>query len=272
MCESIQITGQYATVNGIKLYYQRLGTPNGDTPPLILLHGGIGAIEMFGEVLSALAAEREVIGVDLQSHGRTPAHDRPMRYETMADDIAHLIEHLGLAHADVMGYSLGGGVALQTAIRHPNLVRKLVVVSTPYARQGWYPEVQTGQAQMGAAMAEQMKPTPMYELYAKIAPHVEDWPRLLDDVGDMLRMEYDWAEDVAAMTVPTLIVIGDADSVSPAHAAQFFALLGGGQRDAGWDGANRPASRLAILPGETHYTIFVSPAMLGVVTPFLDAP
>jgi pimeloyl-ACP methyl ester carboxylesterase len=132
--------GNYAEVNGLEMYYEIHGTGE----PLILLHGGVGAIEMFGEVLPLLAEGRQVIAADLQAHGRTADIDRPLSFESMADDIAALIEHLGFEKADVMGYSLGGGVALQTAIRHPEVVRKLVVVSTPFERDGWYPEILAG--------------------------------------------------------------------------------------------------------------------------------
>jgi pimeloyl-ACP methyl ester carboxylesterase len=126
-------TGKYAAVNGLDLYYEI----HGEGEPMILLHGGVGAIEMFGEVLPLLAEGRRVIAVDLQAHGRTADIDRPMTFEAMADDVAALIEHLGLGEADVMGYSLGGGVALRTAIQHAEAVRKLVLVSTPFRRDGW---------------------------------------------------------------------------------------------------------------------------------------
>ncbi len=259
--------GAYAPVNGLDLYCEVHGTGR----PLILLHGGVGAIEMFGEVLTLLAQDRQVIAVDLQAHGRTADVDRPLAFELMADDICALIRHLGFARADVMGYSLGGGVALQTAIRHPEVVRKLVVVSTPFRRAGWYPEVLAGMGQMGPATAEQMKQMPMYRVYAGVAPRPEDWPVLLTKLGDLLRQDYDWAREVSAISAPTLIVVGDADSVSPAHAVEFFELLGGGKGDAGWDGSNRPASRLAVLAGATHYTIFSSPDLAAVVRPFLEA-
>ena len=260
--------GNYAPVNGLEMYYE----VHGEGEPLILLHGGVGAIEMFGEVLPLLAEGRQVIGVDLQAHGRTADIDRPMTYEAMADDVAALIEHLGVGEADVMGYSLGGGVALQTAIRHPEAVRKAVLVSTPFKRDGWYPEVLAGMEQMGPEAAEPMKETPMYLLYAGVAPRPEDWPVLLSKLGELLRQDYDWSEDVAALEMPVMIVVGDADSIPPAHAAEFFGLLGGGERDAGWDGSGRPESRLAILPGTTHYDIFYSPALASAVAPFLDAP
>ena len=265
---SEQARGDYAEVNGLELYYE----VHGDGEPLILLHGGVGAIEMFGEVLPMLAEGRKVIGVDLQAHGRTADIDRPLSYEQMAEDVAALIGHLGFERADVMGYSLGGGVALQTAIRHPDAVRKLVAVSTAFKRDGWYPEVLAGMEQMGPAAAEPMKQTPMYQLYADVAPRPEDWPVLLTKLGELLSRDYDWSEQVAAMQVPTMIVVGDADSIRTAHAVEFFGLLGGGKRDAGWDGSGMPDARLAILPGTTHYDIFYSPALASAVTPFLDAP
>jgi pimeloyl-ACP methyl ester carboxylesterase len=262
-------SGNYAQVNGLNLYHEIHG--QGD--PLILLHGGIGAIEMFGEVLPLLAAGRQVIGVDLQAHGRTADIDRPLSFEAMADDVAGLIRHLGFEKSDVMGYSLGGGAALQAAIRHPEAVRRLVVVSTPYKRSGWHAEVEANMTHMDmAAAAEPMKQSPMYALYAQIAPRVEDWPVLLDKVSALLRRDYDWSDTVSSIQVPTLIVIGDADSIRPAHTVEFFGLLGGGLKDAGWDGAGMSKSRLAILPGTTHYNIVSSPALAAVVGAFLDAP
>jgi pimeloyl-ACP methyl ester carboxylesterase len=260
--------GCYASVNGLEMYFEIHGTGR----PLILLHGGVHAIEMFGEVLPLLAEGRQVIAVDLQGHGRTADIDRPLSYESMADDTAALIEHLEIDQADVMGYSLGGGVALQTAIRHPEVVRKLVVVSTPFERGGWYPEILAGMEQLGPEAAEPMKQTPMYQHYASVAPKPEDWPVLLTKLGRLLGKDYDWSQGVAAMEAPTLIVVGDADSVRTAHAVRFFELLGGGKADAGWDGSGMSNARLAILPATTHYNIFFSPALASTVTPFLDSP
>ncbi|MFN8531331.1 MAG: alpha/beta hydrolase [Anaerolineae bacterium] len=259
--------GHYAQVNGIQLYYQ----VHGSGQPLILLHGGIGAIEMFGPVLPMLAAGRQVIAVDLQAHGRTADISRPLSLEAMADDIGALIQHLGLGKADVMGYSMGGGAAVQTAIRYPDRVRKLIAVSFPYKRSGWYPEITAGMEGMGPAAAEPMKQTPMYALYSQIAPRVEDWPVLLTKMGDMLRKDYDWSNEVSQIQVPTLLVVGDADSVRTSHAVEFFERLGGGQRDGGWDNSGRSKAQLAILPGITHYTIFSSMALAQTVIPFLDA-
>ena len=260
--------GGHAEVNGVGLYYEVHGTGR----PLVLLHGGLGAIEMFGEVLPMLAEDRRVVAVDLQAHGRTADVDRPIAFESMADDIGALIEHLGIEEADVMGYSLGGGVALQTAIRHPGRVRKLVVVSTPFRRDGWYPEVLAAMAQMGPMAAEPMKATPMYELYAGVAPRPEDWPVLLNKLGRLLGKDYDWSGEVERLGVPAMIVVGDADSVRTSHAVAFFEKLGGGKRDAGWDGSGMTASRLAVLPATTHHDIFRSPALVSAVTPFLEAP
>ena len=258
----------YASVNCLNLYYEIHGAGE----PLILLHGGVGAIEMFGEVLPSLAQNRQVVSVDLQAHGRTADIDRPLSFELMAEDIAALTKHLGVEDADVMGYSLGGGVALRIAIQHPEVVRKLVLVSTPFKRDGWYPEILAGMGQMGPQVAEQMKQTPMYQLYASIAPKPEDWPVLLTKLGELLRQDYDWSNEVAAIKAPTLIVVGDADSVRTAHAVAFFELLGGGKVDAGWDGSGISNARLAILPSMTHYNIFSSPTLAAVVASFLDAP
>src|SRR5437870_3075299 len=265
---AVKGTGQYAEVNGIQLYYETHGTGR----PLILLHGGLGSIEMFGSNLPALAKSRQVIAVDLQGHGRTADIDRPLSTELMAGDIAALIKHLKLERPDLMGYSLGGGVALLVAIRHPELVGKLVVVSTPFRRSAFYPEILGQQGQVGAAAAEAMKQTPMYQLYASIAPRPEDWPRLLGKIGEAMKQDFDFSREIAGLGATTLIVAADADIFPPAHAVEMFALLGGGQRDGGWDGSGRPKSRLAILPGLTHYTIFSAPALAATVIPFLDEP
>jgi len=260
--------GDYAEVNGLNMYYEVHGAGR----PLLLLHGAYMTIDAMGEVLARLAESRQVVAVELQAHGRTADIDRPLGYEAMADDVAALIEHLGFERADVMGYSLGGGAALQTAIRHPGAVRKLVVVSTPFKRDGWYPEVLAGMGQMGPEAAEPMKATPMYALYSSVAPRPEDWPVLLTKLGALLRKDYDWSGDVAAVGTPTLIVVGDADSVRTSHAVEFFELLGGGKADAGWDGSGMSNARLAILPATTHHDIFSSPTLASAVAPFLDAP
>jgi len=257
----------YADVNGLHLYYEEHGAGE---QPLIVLHGGFGATETLGPALPKLAAGRRVVAVDLQGHGRTADIDRPIRPELMADDIAALIGHLGVERADVLGYSFGAGVAVRTAIQHPDLVRRLVVVSVPYRHSGWLPDVLAAQARMGPESAEPMKQTPMYDLYARLAPRVEDWQTLHIKMGDFIQHEYDWSEEIAALPMPVLLVAADADSFSPVHAAEFYALLGGGQRDAGWNGSDRTASRLAIIPGASHYNVFDRPETADAAIAFLD--
>lgn len=260
--------GKYADVNGINLYYEIHGTGH----PLILLHGGLGATSMFGPTLPALAKGRQVIAVDLQGHGRTADIDRPISAELMAGDIAALIKHLRLDRPDVMGYSLGGGVAFFTALRYPELVGKLVIVSTNIRRSAFYPEMLAQQAQVGPEAAEMMKQTPMYQLYASIAPKPEDWGRLLGKIGEAMKGDFDYSNEVPRIKATTMIVAGDADIFPPSHAVEFFGLLGGGKRDGGWDGSGRPNARLAILPGVTHYTMAIAPALAPTVIAFLDEP
>jgi pimeloyl-ACP methyl ester carboxylesterase len=254
----------YADTNGLSLYYEEHGTGE----PLVLLHGGFGSVEMFAGVLPALAAQRHVIAVDLQGHGRTADVDRPFRVETMADDVAGLIEQLGGA-ADVMGYSLGGHVALRLAIQHPERVRNLVVVSIACRRDGNHPEVIAAFEQMSPAFAAPMKQSPMYELYARIAPRPEDFDTLVAKTAEMLKVEFDWSAEVARIGARTLLVFADADSVKPAHISEFYGLLGGGLRDAGWDGSAKPINQLAVLPGATHYDLLTQPLLAPVVNGFL---
>lgn len=254
--------GRHASVNGLNIYYEVHGTGE----PLILLHGGVGGMEMFGPNVPALAKTRRVIAVDLQGHGRTADIDRPLRFELMADDIAALVTHLRIKKADVMGYSVGGGVALQLAVRHSEVVRKVVLVSTPFKRDAFYPEVLKAFDQMGPENAKFMKQSPLSQLYPGV-----DWGKLFAKLGDLQRRDYDWSRHVPAIQAPVLIVFADADAVRPAHIVEFFELLGGGKRDAGLDGSARPVNQLAIVPGLTHYNIVSSPALANVVTPFLDA-
>lgn len=258
----------YAPIDGLNMYYEI----HGHGQPLVLIHGGLASSGMFDAILPELSKDREVIAVDLQGHGRTADIDRALSYEAMADDIAGLIRYLKIPSADIMGYSLGGEVALRTAIQHPEVVRDLVIVSATYRRDGWYPEIIAAESQMNAQTAEQMKQTPIYHSYAQIAPHPGDWQVLCTKSGELFRHDYEWSADVAKIKVPVLLVFGDADAVRTANAVQFFELLGGGQRDGGWDGSGMSHSRLAILPGTTHYTIFSSSRLASVVTQFLNGP
>jgi len=258
----------YADVNGVRMYYEEHGSGR----PVILLHGGLAAGDMYAPILPVLAKDRRVITVDLQAHGHTPDVDRPLRYETLGDDVAGLIGHLGLARADVMGYSFGAATALRAAIQHPDLVRRLVIVSIPCRRDGWYPESLAGMDQMGSGLSEILKQSPVYEMYSRAAPRVQDWPVLLDKTGELLRRDYDWSAEIAKITAPVMLVYADADAVRPAHIVEFYALLGGGLHDANWDGSARPVARLAILPGRTHYDIFAAADLPTAVIPFLEAP
>ncbi|HRW07471.1 MAG TPA: alpha/beta fold hydrolase [Caldilineaceae bacterium] len=267
--EQVSNQGAYAEVNGIRLYYAYYGKPASQEVPLVILHGGLSRIEMMHELIEALESERTIIGVDLQAHGRTADIDRPIRYPSCADDIGGLIQHLGLEQVDLLGYSFGGGVALRTAIQYPELVRKLVLISTPTRQSGWLPDVLEGMSGISSAIAESMRNTPMYEHYVDVAPRPEDFPQLLDKMGDLMRQENDSTADIAGLSMPVMLVYGDADSIAPSHAAEFFGLLGGGQRDAGWDGSGMTKHRLVILPGTTHYNVHESPLAPLVVKPFL---
>jgi pimeloyl-ACP methyl ester carboxylesterase len=264
--------GNYAEVNGIGLYYEYYGKPLSEDPPLIMLHGGLSRIEMMHELIDALEREYTIIGVDLQAHGRTADIDRPIRYPFCADDIGAFIRHLGLEQVDLLGYSFGGGVALRTAIQYPELVRRLVLISTPTRQSGWLPDVREGMKGISAAMAESMHETPMYQHYVDVAPRPEDFPQLLDKMGDLMRQENDSTADIAGLSMPVLLIYGDADSIAPSHAAEFFGLLGGGQQDAGWDGAGMTKHRLAILPATTHYNVHESPLVPMMIAPFLALP
>jgi len=254
-------------VNGVNYHYQ----VHGKGAPLLLLHGGLGQIEMFGPVLAELARHRQVIGVDLQGHGRTALGDRPIRYVDMGDDMAAILQRLGYGPVDVMGYSMGGAVALRLAVQHPQSVRRLVIASATHARDGWYPEILPQQAAVGAAMAEAMKGTPVYKSYATVAPRPQDFPRLLDRMGELMREPYDWADDVRTLKMPVMLIYGDGDMVRPEHVVKFYQLLGGGLKDAGWGRENLAGNRLAILPNFTHYDLFQAPQLAVTALPFLEA-
>jgi pimeloyl-ACP methyl ester carboxylesterase len=260
--------GQYAEVNGINLYYETYGSGS----PLVLLHGGLGSGEMFGPILGALAEHHTIILPDLQGHGRTADIERPLDVRLMAGDVAALIDHLGLAKPDVAGYSLGGGVALQVAFQYPEKIGRLVSASAHIRRDAIYPEMLQQQEQVGAAAAEFMKQTPMYELYQRVAPRPGDFPRLLDKIGAAMKVDFDFTEQVRSLRVPTLVLAGDSDMAPPSHYVEVFRLLDGGVRDGGWAGEGRPAGghALAILPATTHYDVFMSPLFVTATLAFLD--
>ena len=256
----------YAPVNGVEVYYAIYGQGE----PLVLLHGGLMNMEMFGPVLAKLAETRQVIGVDLQAHGRTLPFDRPMTFEALATDIAELIKWLGFDKADIMGYSFGGITALRTAIDHPEVVDRLIVVSAPFAYSGWHDYNAQGMRQMGAHLAEGMKGTPMYEAYVAVAPNPENFPRLLEQMGGMIGKDYDWSAEIPGIAAPTLVVVGDYDAVRISHATAFFELLGGGKADGGWDGSGMTPNRFAVIPSVTHYAIGTDLRLAEAAADFLD--
>ena len=257
----------YAPVNGTDVYWESRGT--GGTP-LIVVHGGYGLTTMFGDVLDLLARQRRVVAIELRGHGHTRDVPGPFTWEGFGDDVAGVAAHLGFAEVDLLGWSLGGGAVLRCAIQHPALVRKLVLVSAPCRRDAWFPEVLAAFDQMSSAtLFDQLRRSPVYEAWAAVAPDPGSFPALIDKTGELLRTPYDWSDEVRRLAIPVLLAYGDADSVSPAQASALFALLGGGLRDAGWDGSLAPASRLAILPGTNHYEIGASPRLAAAVADFL---
>jgi pimeloyl-ACP methyl ester carboxylesterase len=256
----------YASVNGLKMYYKILGTGH----PVIVLHGGFGNTELFMPDVTELAKNNKVILVDLQGHGRTADIDRPIVADSMANDIAALIKELKLGKTSVMGYSLGGLVTIRLAIQHPELLDKVVVISSPFKRKGWFPDLLAQQDQMGSATAEMLKQSPLYQSYSKLAPKPEDWTRLVTKMSVAIQRDYDWSKEVAGIKLPVLLVAADADGVMLEHMVEFYKLLGGGLKDAGWDGSGRAASQLAIIPNQTHYDLFTSPLLPGVIVPFIN--
>jgi len=263
--------GAYATINGLSLYYES----HGSGQPLVLLPGAYMTIAAMGAIVPQLAATRRVIAVELQGYGHTADIDRPLRFESLADDIAALIQRLDLERADIMGYSLGGGVGLQTAIRHPDRVRTLTLVSTPFRRDGWYPDVV---ATMLATSVAGFAATPLPDEYRTISPRPEAWPTVIDKTRELVTSDYDWAQDVAALKAPTLLLVGDGDGIRLAHMVEFFGLLGGGAGDG--DLIGLPRSALAVLPATTHVG-WASPyhgimtrthLLIPIIEEFLAAP
>src|SRR6266404_4570026 len=257
----------YAEVNGIKLYHEIYG----EGAPLVLLHGGLMTIGEMFTPLEAFAKTHKVIAVELQGHGRTADTDRPLSFETMGDDIAALLNHLNISKADIVGLSLGAAVGLRTAIQHPDKVRRLVVISSPYAKSGWYPEAQEGMGQVSAAMAENMLQTPTGKM-SKQWPEPRRFPQFLDKLGKMMGASYDWSADVKNLPMPVMLVFADNDSVSQKHIAEFFALLGGGVKEPGWQNTQLSKARLAVVPGYSHYNFITSVELGPTIEKYLADP
>ena len=256
----------YAPVNGLNMYYEL----HGEGQPLVLLHGAFSAIgTSFENVLPGLAETRQVIGLEMQAHGRTADIDRPLSPEQMADDTVAALEHLGIEKADFFGYSMGSDVALHVVVRHPDVVRKLVLASATYTLSGVHPGLMDCLAEM---KPEMMFGSPWHEEYMRIAPRPEDFAVLFEKKTRMDRELEDFsAEAISAIKAPTLLIIGDSDLVRPEHAVEMFRLLGGGVF--GDTPAGLPASQLAVLPGTSHVTlVHRADLLLSIIPPFLDAP
>ena len=261
---TLAITG-YAPVNGLNMYYEIHGTGK----PLVLIHGAYSAIgSSFGKLLPTLAKTRQVIAMELQGHGRTADIDRPITYEQLADDVAALLRYLKIENADLFGYSMGGGVALQAAIRHPALIRKLVIASASYNTEGWYPELI---AMIPTLTPEVFEGSPFKNEYDSLAPNPKNWPRLVDKLKQLDTTNYNWRpRTIQSIQAPALIIIGDSDAIRPEHALQMFKLFGGGVFG---DIAGLPNSQLAVLPGTTHVGVVMrSELLLSMIPAFLDAP
>ena len=248
----------YAPVNGLKMYYEIHGTVNGNDPPLVLLHGGGSTIETsFGKVLPALAKTRQVIAFEQQGHGRTAdIVDRPFTFEQSADDTADLLRHLNIGKADFLGYSNGGHIALQIAISHPDLVRKLIVESAMFQRDGSDP----GFWKSFENAKQDDMPLELQKAYLGVAPHPEDLPTFFTkSVQRMLHFKGWTTEAIRLISAPTLVMIGDRDIVRPEHAVLMFRLF--------------PNAQLAILPGTDHMT-FVNRSdwLVPMIGTFLDSP
>jgi pimeloyl-ACP methyl ester carboxylesterase len=259
----------YAPVNGLNMYYEIHGTGQ----PLVLLHGAYMTIDAMGEVVPELAKTRQVIAVELQGHGHTADVDRPLSYEQMADDTAALLRHLGVEQADVFGFSTGGGVALQIAIGHPEVVRKLVVASASYTSDGMQPEL----LEMTPSITpETFAGSPIEEEYLRTAPNPDDFPTLVAKLKQLDMEPFAWSqEDIRGIAAPTLLIIGDSDAIRLEHAVELFRLLGGGVMG---DLAGLPKSQLAVLPGTVHFIPSGSAVLdradwlVAMIGGFLDAP
>jgi pimeloyl-ACP methyl ester carboxylesterase len=263
-------TGYAESAEGLRVYYEIYGKGE----PIVVLAGGLMNTSSMAQTIGPLSRKRQVIGIDLEGHGRTALRKTAMSHERNGDDVAAVLRHLQIAKADVAGYSHGGDAAIRMAIQHPERVRNLIVISTAAARDGWYPEVLKGMESVSSAQAPQMQQSPIYQqYYAPIAPHPEQFPQLLDRMGELMKKNYDWRAEIANLRVPTLLLFADHDAVSMRHIAEFFALFGGGVRDAGWEGKpHYSRARLAIVPGYTHYNFGQGPDVARVIEAYLEQP
>ncbi len=253
----------YADVNGLKMYYEVYGQGK----PIVLLHGSFMSIPLnWSEIIPLFAKDRKVIVTELQGHGRTRDISRKLSYEGMADDVSGLLKHLKIDSADILGYSMGGGVAFQMAVRHPEQVRRLVVLSGTYKHDGWWPEVE---ASFGTMTADMFKGSPIEKQYDSLGNDPAHFPEFVKKVLSIDDEAYDWSKDVKNIEAPIFMAIGDADGVRYEHALELFRAKGGGKMG---DLHGLPKSRLAILPGTTHIGMMLRKDwVIPMVTDFLDA-
>jgi pimeloyl-ACP methyl ester carboxylesterase len=253
--------GRRVEVNGMKMYYE----VSGKGAPLIVLHGAYMNIPSMGAIIPRLAKTHRVHALELQGHGRTTDLDRPITYPALADDVAAFMDAVGLAKADVFGYSMGAAVGLQLAIRHPQKVSKLVAASVSYDVEGWQPAFKEFIPKLNVEMFLNM---PFAAEYKKLAPNPDGFPALVKKLIALEKEPMAWEKDVKALKTPVLIIAGDADVVTLEHAVKMFRLLGGGVM--GDMGQPLPASRLAILPATSHTAVITQPdVLLAFIEPFL---
>jgi pimeloyl-ACP methyl ester carboxylesterase len=233
----------YVNVNGLKMYYEVYG----EGKPIVLLHGSFMNIAMnWSQVIPVLARTHKVIVPEMQGHGHTKDIPRAMSCEAMADDVSALLQHLKVDSADILGYSLGGCIAFQVAVRHPEQVRRLVILSATYASNGWWPDVEASFKTMNAEIFKGSPIEQAYISYGNDPAKFSAWVMKILSIDDK---PYDWAPAVKQIKAPIFMLIGDVDGVRYEHALELFKAKGGGQTG---DLHGMPKSRLAILPGTTH--------------------
>jgi len=256
----------YAPVNGLKMYYEI----RGQGEPVVLLHGAFMAISNnfhWAEWIGELSKTRKVIAIEMQGHGRTADTGRDFTYDNLADDVAALLDYLKIPSADILGYSLGGGVALNCAIRHPDKVRKVVSISAVFRLNGWTKE---GLDAFPNLTAEVFKGTPIEADYKRLSPTPNEFPNFVKRVLSVDLKPHDFGADkLRATKAPMFFIHGDADGVRLDYIAEAFRLKGG---EVHGDMRPRSASRLAILPDTTHVTLLNRrQTIVPMVNDFLDA-
>lgn len=257
-------SGFAQAAEGLQVHYEVYGKGE----PIVMIAGGLMPIATMSQIITPLALRRQVIAIDLEGHDQTGLRDTPMSFQRNGDDVVAVLDHLGIPQADVAGYSHGADAALWTAIQHPDRVRNLIVISTAFAKKGWYPEAQQGMSGLSGAAAESMKSTPIFQGYA----HPRDFSLFLDRMGDLMRQDWDWREQVDGIEAPTLLIFADHDSVQLWHIAEFFALFGGGTQEPGFADTRFSQARLAIIPGYSHYNLGQAPEVAQVIERYLTQP